>query len=402
MEFSSLSKILEIGIQNDDSKEIRLQKSLLIAITIGTSIPGMIWAWIYYFYGEPLVAIIPFGYSILGLFVFLLYQKFPENYDSYYMVIRLMILFFPFLIMIALGGFIQSSIVIVWSMMAPLTSLLIDGGKHAKKWFFAFLGLILIGVLFSSDVDVPFPNFVIQTFIFLNIIGMSLTTFFMSQFAVKERTELILLLSEEKKRSEDLLLNVLPKEVIPYLQESDKAYVEEYESVSVLFADIVGFTGLTETLGSRKMLDLLNLIFSYFDSLLDEHNAEKIRTIGDNYMVSIGAPVEEEDHAFLLVSMAQKMLKLLHKPEMIEHGITFRIGINSGPVVAGVIGKHKFHWDVWSDMVNIASRLESTGIPGQIQIGPETFKLLNNRIPCTSRGPILMKGKGEIETYLVS
>jgi guanylate cyclase len=402
VEISSLSKILEIGIQDDDSKEIRLQKSLLIAITIGTSVPGMIWGLVYYFYGEPLVSTFPFGYSILGLTIFLLYRKSPHNYANFYMIVRLMILFTPFFIMLVLGGFIQSSVVIVWSMMAPLTSLLIDGGKTATKWFFAFLALVLVGVLFSTNIEVAFPNYIVQMFLFLNIFGMSLTTFLMSQFAVKERSELIKLLGEEKKRSEDLLLNVLPKEVIPFLQESEEAYVQEYDSVSVLFADIVGFTGLTETLGSRKMMDLLNMIFSYFDSLLDDHNAEKIRTIGDNYMVSIGAPVPEEDHAFLMVSMAQKMLNLLDNPEMIEYGISFRIGINSGPVVAGVIGKHKFHWDVWSDMVNVASRLESTGIPGRIHIGPETFKLLKNRIPCTPRGPISLKGKGEIETYLIS
>jgi guanylate cyclase len=118
-------------------------------------------------------------------------------------------------------------------------------------------------------------------------------------------------------------------------------------------------------------------------------------------MVAVGAPVREKDHAFLMVSMAQKMLDYLDKPETKKRGINFRIGINSGPVVAGVIGRHKFHFDIWGDMVNVASRFESHGLPGRIQIGKETHRLLNNRIQTKSRGAIEIKGKSKIETWLV-
>jgi guanylate cyclase len=230
---------------------------------------------------------------------------------------------------------------------------------------------------------------------------MSIPIYFSLDFANSERQNFMNLLSEEKDRTEELLLNVLPAEVISSLQD-DEVYVEEFEEVSVLFADIVGFTKLTEKMGARAMLDTLNEIFTYFDSLLDEFEAEKIRTIGDNYMVAVGTPVRHEDHAFLLVLMAKKMLEYMKRKDIQEKGVDFRIGINSGPVVAGVIGKHKFHFDIWGDMVNIASRFESHGIPGQIQIGKTTYELVRDRIECESRGLIEIKGKGEVETWIVS
>ncbi|MHA2053915.1 MAG: adenylate/guanylate cyclase domain-containing protein [Candidatus Hodarchaeales archaeon] len=397
-----LINVFKTGIQDTDSDEVKLQKTLLLVISVGTSVPGFIWGWIYLVFGEPIASLIPLTYSVIGFIIFLLYRQNPENYRFYFFSIRLMILIVPFILFLALGGFILSSVAIVWSIMAPLTTLLTDQRKQAWKWFAVFVLFILIGVIFPPvRSDNSLPGVLIRIFFFLNIFGMSVTTFAMILFTVNERAKFMELLELEKDRSEKLLLNVLPAEVIPHLQKSKEAYVEEFDSVSVLFADIVGFTGLTEKYGARKMLDLLNEIYSYFDSLLSNHKAEKIRTIGDNYMVAVGAPVREKDHAFLMVSMAQKMLDYLDKPETKKRGINFRIGINSGPVVAGVIGRHKFHFDIWGDMVNVASRFESHGLPGRIQIGKETHRLLNNRIQTKSRGAIEIKGKSKIETWLV-
>jgi guanylate cyclase len=385
--FKFIKSIFQIGISPEDTEEVRLHKFLLVTISFGTSLPGFIWGIIYSIMGEPIVSLLPFGYAFLGAIIFFYYKSNPIYYKELFVIVRVMILMVPFLIFLLLGGYFLSSSVIIWSLMAPFTSLLIERQRNARKWFFLLIILIAIGSFTPPlRTENNFSETVIQFFFFGNIIGMSITTFIMIYYTVNERNRFYDLLGKEKKKSEELLLNVLPVEVIPFLHESTDPYVEDFESVSVLFADIAGFTKLSENMGGKKMVDLLNKIFSNFDSLLTEHKAEKIRTIGDNYMVTVGAPVREDDHAYLLVSMAKKMVSYLNSEKIRS---------------TGVIGKHKFHFDIWGDTVNTASRLESYGIPGKIQIGEETANLIKGRIPYTFRGEIEMKGKGLVPTWII-
>jgi class 3 adenylate cyclase len=206
---------------------------------------------------------------------------------------------------------------------------------------------------------------------------------------------------QEKEKSEELLLNILPKEVIPHLKESKSLYTEEFENVSVLFADMVGFTRLSTAISSKKMVYLLDEIFSYFDSLLDKFSAEKIRTIGDNYMVSVGVPKRRLDHAVLIANLALEMQKYLENPRTDGLSIKLRIGVNSGPVTASVIGKKKFQFDLLSETVNIASRMESHGVPGKIQITQETYNLIKDKFIFEKREKIEVKGMGEMSTWFL-
>ncbi len=177
---------------------------------------------------------------------------------------------------------------------------------------------------------------------------------------------------------------------------------DSYADVSILFADMVGFTPLSNALSPVEMVDLLNEVFSYFDALVEKHGVEKIRTIGDSYMVASGVPLPRPDHAQALASMALDMRAYIDGDLVrLRQGLSFRVGINSGPVVAGVIGQRKFQYDLWGDAVNTASRMESHGSPGKIQITPATYELLKDEFVCEPRGSIAVKGKGEMLTWFL-
>ena len=210
------------------------------------------------------------------------------------------------------------------------------------------------------------------------------------------------LLETEKQRSEDLLLNILPAEIASRLKADEDPIADSFESVTVLFADLSGFTDLSRTMPATKLVMLLNDLFSRFDSLAEKHGVEKIKTIGDAYMAASGLTDGEEDHAGKIADLALGMQEAFHAFRRENNvDLKLRIGTHSGAVVAGVIGKQKFAYDLWGDTVNIASRMESEGIPDQIQISAETWKLLSTRYQSTLRGEIQIKGHSARTTYLL-
>jgi class 3 adenylate cyclase len=209
-------------------------------------------------------------------------------------------------------------------------------------------------------------------------------------------------LEEERKKNELLLHNILPVPIADRLKVSHDSIAEGFQSATILFADIVGFTTLAESKTPEEVIGILNEIFSEFDQLVEETNLEKIKTIGDAYMVASGLPLESPDHAKLIAWLALKMKESLSKfNQNSGQKLEIRIGIHSGPVVAGVIGKKKFTYDVWGDTVNTASRMESHGIPGKIQISEKTFSILKDDFECMERGLIEIKGKGFMKTYIL-
>ena len=209
-------------------------------------------------------------------------------------------------------------------------------------------------------------------------------------------------LAEANARSEELLLNVLPEAIAAELKEDAGTIANRYESISILFADIVGFTPMSLELTPGGTVDLLNQYFTYFDELVDRLGVEKIRTIGDNYMAAAGVPTPRPDHAAVLAEMAIAIRDYVKDaPPVNGHPVDFRIGINSGPVVAGVIGTKKFQYDIWGDAVNTASRMESHGVPGRIQISEATRNLIGDEFICTPRGEIDIKGKGPMKTWFL-
>ena len=293
---------------------------------------------------------------------------------------------------VALGGYAYSGGYLMWG-IAMTFVLALMRGRRAALATAAFYLVVAVVFAFLEDTLAasrpPPPQGLSTTLFSLVLIGnlvmvASILVFFLTR------------ISFERERAEDLLLNVLPEEVAAELKEKGRVPARRFESISVLFADIVGFTVLNTQVPPEEMVERLNAIFTEFDRLADLYDCEKIRTIGDAYMVAAGVPVPRDDHAQALASMALDMLAFAD-----EGPLKFRIGINSGPVVAGVIGTRKFQYDVWGDTVNTASRMESHGRPDCIQITEATYRLIESEFVCVPRGPIDVKGKGTLETWFV-
>ena len=200
-----------------------------------------------------------------------------------------------------------------------------------------------------------------------------------------------------------MLLNTLPAEIVRVLKSGRKTIAEHYETSSILFCDIVGSTPLFSGMAPEEVVDWLNEIFSGFDQLVEKHGLEKIGTIGDSYMVAAGVPTPRADHAKAIAGLALDIVQSLkNMPARNGKRIEFRLGINSGPVVAGVIGDSKYQYDLWGDAVNIASRMEQHGEPGRVHISAATYDLIKDDFECDPRGEIRIKGKGMMETWFLA
>ena len=214
-------------------------------------------------------------------------------------------------------------------------------------------------------------------------------------------------MQKEKEKSEKLLLNILPAKIAEELKEKNYAAPRYYEKVTVLFTDFKGFTTIAEKMTPEEIIGELNTIFSEFDRICKEYNLEKIKTIGDAYMCAGGIPepntTNATDAVYAALEMQQYMGVLAEKKKASgEHYFELRLGINTGAIVAGVVGESKFAYDIWGDAVNLASRMESGGEPGRVNISENTYEIIKDSFDCTYRGKISVKNKGEVDMYFVN
>lgn len=221
-------------------------------------------------------------------------------------------------------------------------------------------------------------------------------------FTELSRDELFKALEVEKARAEALLQNMLPDVIVKRIQREEGTIYDYHPSATILFTDMVGFTEITSHMEAHRLVSLIDHIFRCFDDLSDRRGVEKIKTIGDSYMAASGVPTPVEDHAERMADLALDMLET-HRQVVREENLDMdiRIGIHTGPVVAGVIGHRKYAYDLWGDSVNVASRMESTGVPGEIQISVATRDLLPPRFRCDIRGNVALKGHGSMEAFLL-
>lgn len=213
-------------------------------------------------------------------------------------------------------------------------------------------------------------------------------------------------ISKEKKRSDELLLNILPEETAEELKATGTAKTRSYDSVTVLFTDFKNFTQASEILSAEELVSEINYCYSEFDKIMAKYGIEKIKTIGDSYMCAGGLPVANNTHPVDTVNAGIEMIKFIerNKADRITQGKPFfelRLGIHTGPVIAGIVGIRKFAYDIWGDTVNTASRMESSGEVGKVNISEATYELVKDHFRCTSRGKVKAKNKGEIEMYFV-
>jgi guanylate cyclase len=388
--------VTRIGSDPNDDDDIRLQKSLLVVCAIPFIFAGVAWGVMYILFNEPLAGTIPLSYGIVS-FLSIIYFGRTRQYRFFRFSQLVLILLLPFLLMIALGGFISGSAVVLWSLICPMGAMLFDEPHQAPRWFLAFVSLVVLSGFLQPYVRSA-NNLSVELIIFffvINLLGVGSLVFMMVFYFVGQKNLF-------QQKSETLLLNILPKEIAAILKNESRTIADHYNEASVLFADMVGFTPLSAQLPPVEMVELLNEVFSFFDSLLDKYDVEKIRTIGDSYMVASGVPRGRPDHAQALAHMALEMRDYVAS-HTFRNGqcVSFRIGINSGSMIAGVIGRRKFVYDVWGDAVNIASRMESHGLGGAVQITQTTYELIKDEFLCEPRGTVNVKGKGQMEVWLV-
>ena len=394
--------IMHIGASTDDSNDTRLQKTLLVLSSLMMASLAVVWGFIYAAFGEYLAGAIPLFYSILSFLSIISFAR-TRRYQFFRFSQLLLSLLLPFFLMIALGGFINSSAVVLWSLSCPLGALVFAERRQAIKWFLTFLALVILGAILEpfGQRTSNLPPIMRTIFFVMNIGCTSTVAFVLLQYFVSQKDTTLELLHVEQVKSEHLLLNILPKEIADILKNESRTIADQYDQVSVLFADIVNFTPMSALMTPVELVELLNDIFTYFDMLVEKYRLEKIKTIGDCYMVAAGIPQSRPDHAHILTQMAIEVRDHFAQHQFQSRHFAFRIGINSGSVVAGVIGHMKFAYDLWGDAVNTASRMESHGVGGQIQITRATYELIKNDFVCEPRGVINVKGKGEMEVWHV-
>ena len=403
------------GILPTDSEEVRLQKSLLIFATGLISLASMLWLFIYWQLGPQISSTIPFLFQILLVGNLVVYMK-TLNFDAFRLIQLSLFLFVPFVAQWSMGNFITASGISLWALLAPIGAVLFIGAHEALAWFFAYLFFTALSGFFDyyladslTPAQIRIP---IQTSVFffaLNFAAISTIVFLLLRYSATEKQkaqarleEAHKLLQIEQDRSERLLLNILPGPIAERLKSSNQTIADGFADVSVMFVDIVNFTRIAEGLTPQQVFAMLNRVFSSFDELAEKYGMEKIKTIGDAYMVAGGLNDERSDYSAALVDLALEMRDLLQRDFHVnEMRLEVRIGIGTGPVVAGVVGKKKFIYDLWGDTVNIASRITSEGVPGMVQVDETTYRRLRERFDFLEPQTLYLKGKGDMVVYRV-
>jgi guanylate cyclase len=398
-----LARVAEIGADPRDDEDVRLRKSLLVLIAVMILPVSFVWGTLYLAFGSP-VGWVPFLYFSISVASIVLFA-WNRDVELFLRIQLLDILLAPTLSMAPLGGFLGAGGVGIWGILAPLGALVFSGVSSGTRWFALFLAVFL-GAGIAGEIWhglPPVPAWFTTTMLALNVVVGGTIVFTLLALFAKQRQDALAALRTEQDKAENLLLNILPKSIAEKLKSDTTTIADQFEAASILFADVVDFTPFSQNLPAAEVVGVLDHLFSHFDVLAERYGLEKIKTIGDAYMVAGGVPTPRSDHARALALMALDMREAMRSTDDIGHlGLELRIGINSGPVVAGVIGRKRFLYDLWGDAVNTASRMESHGTPGQIQVTRTTYELLRDEFELEPRGTVSVKGKGEMETwYLV-
>lgn len=379
------------------SDDERLASGLFLIVTGSGAAAGVLWAIGYAAMGRPLAAAIPGAFAVAAVLMCAWLVR-RRDLGRLRELMLLLILLLPALLQASLGGYVKGSAVIVWSFFAPLSALVFFGPRAGWGWLGGFVAVVGISALLDPALAGAVPPLpaLAQTALFaFNFCGVAgIVTLVLAYFRIQR--------DQAMERSDRLLLNVLPPEIAERLKRQEYPIADRFEEVTVLFADMVGFTERSALESPEVTVVVLNEFLTAFDGLAQRHGLRPIRTMGDSYLVVGGLPVPRADHAEAIADMALDMLEEVSVLNQ-RHGwdISFRIGVNSGPAMAAVVGHHRFTYDVWSDAVNTASRMESSSVPGRIQVTEETHRRLGARYSFEPRGAIEVKGKGLMTTYFL-
>lgn len=312
------------------------------------------------------------------------------------------------------GG--SDSHILFWLVVLPCITLLISDLRSGIIWT-AVSVLCIIALYVMKYRGYHFPQTVPDSYRFMKRLtdsaGLVLIIFLITTVFERQRKYMLdkldqknRVIEEEKRKSENLLLNILPAEITEELKKNGKTKAHSYNLATVMFSDFVNFTRIGSKLSPEELVSAIGEYFETFDHIIEKYGIEKIKTVGDAYICASGLPIPTTDNALIMINVAIDFLKALeelNESRQIRGEVVFdiRIGINTGPLVAGVVGIKKFAYDIWGDTVNTAARLQEQGEPNRINISGTTFELIKHRFDCTHRGKIAAKNKGEIDMYFV-
>lgn len=405
-------RLRNAGIRAGDSEQEQLNKALLVFATGLFCFGSMVWLTLYWLLGPKMPVDWPFYFEIVLVANLLFYVK-TGNFAFFRVSQLALFLLAPFAMQWAIGSFITASGVILWGLLGPVGAILCFGVRESLWWFIAWVVLTALSGYFdyrNEIVQAAPPLVPLRTsviFFALNFVGVASLIYTLLRFSITEQQkaksaleEAHQMLQAEQERSERLLLNTLPGPIAQRLKRHNETIADGYASASVMFADIVNFTTIAANLTPLQVFSMLNSIFSAFDELTEKHRLEKIKTIGDAYMVASGISDGAKNHVAAMADLAIEMRDLLHRDFSINAlQLDMRIGIATGPVIAGVVGKKKFIYDLWGDTVNLAARITSEGVPGMIQCDTMTQKMLRGDYEFDNPRLIHLKGKGEMQVY---
>jgi guanylate cyclase len=330
-------------------------------------------------------------YAVPGLF---LIRAKPHLFRAITNVALMVVFTIQLAITALLGGLWASGLAVVLGLIIVLAAAVALSLRAALWWFVAFVASVVYAAAIPHWIDARYIIEDPTADAVLNISVTGLFTVAVVLYFARQRDRF-------QEQSDDLLRNILPDEIADRLKAGSTMIADHFDDASVLFADVVDFTPMSAGMTPTELVGLLNTLFSVFDGFVDELRLEKIKTAGDEYMVAAGVPALRTDHAQAAADLALRMRDYVAANPIAGHRLEMRIGIHSGPVVAGIIGTGKFSYDLWGDTVNTASRMESSGVAGSIQVSAATYRLIRHQYDCTPRGTVAIKGKGDLETFIL-
>ena len=344
--------------------------------------------------GAPLAALATAMSFVSNVVVLTVMWIRPSSYPAIFQVVVAANLAVSVSSTLLFGGFLASGINFIWSIALVMGAVAVFGVRTATAWLVVAIVAFVLAAAGATFIDPLYENPNAELGASVSLLIVLVFVFYLFSYYVKQREEL-------QRLSDELLLNILPETIAERLKGSDARIADEYESSSIPFADVAGFTPMSAEMTPTELVSLLDEVFSEFDALVEVRGLEKIKTIGDAYMVASGVPTPRDDHAHALCDLALEMRDHVHTRTYAGRSIEFRIGISSGPVVAGIIGRKKFSYDLWGDAVNTASRMESLGQPGRIQVTEATMRWIDDAFICQSGGTVDVKGKGPMPVWFV-
>lgn len=398
-----LSFLYSFAKKEGDPPNVAFQKRLLGVVSFFLLLCGTIWSFMYYMvYGNEIPFIAAYVFTINAIIMIIISHRMknhlPLTYSLFYAC-----LLTPLAAQWAMGDLQDSGMVLAWGILCPLGILIFASLRGAIVAFIVFAASVLVTAIVKPQLG---PELVTTEAMIKMMSSMNIVVSFAVIFSAC--AWFLFIFRKEKKNSDDLLHNILPDAVIDEMKDAGETQAKAYTMVTVMFTDFKGFTDISQKVSAELLVDEIHYCFSGFDKIISKYQIEKIKTIGDAYLCASGLPVSNYTHATDMINAAFEMRDFMEKrkQEKIARGeipFELRIGLHTGPVVAGIVGVRKFQYDIWGDTVNTASRMETNGEAGKINISQTTYDLLkdNPKWDFENRGQIEVKGKGKLDMFYV-